>query len=273
MRKRFLGIATTLAVAGCWSSVASAEATSSASLEGFVIQLYDLNPLDSIAPAVVFSATDGSLAATFASTANPYSYNYGQQYSGSAFGAANASSVVGGNSGSAAISRNGATTDAVATANDYSYAYGNAFLGDGGAIATFTLSTDTLMVIRATASLTASTTQSSLYDEAGSQVDLELSGSGPNSSQSSSASFQTLAGSGYGYPTAASAGGAMAVSFVNASSTDTVVGIFVGDLMSWAQTAEPVSTVPEPTNIALLFAGLGALRMLSQRRQRGGEPQ
>jgi len=290
---------TAMALALSVSAPLSAQAatTSTASLHGFSVTLYDLNPGDGVAPSITFanSGAYGSYVRTSASDGAVGSQS-NNAWSLQSFGPASASAAVGLAQASAAISGslNGggltysAQGSALGTAlpnfpTNYS---ASASIGDFQGL-TFSVSPYTLAVFNGTFDLFAQTTVGQitttqpyyyLTENSGASASISVYGAGvagSQGSQQSSQSRQIYAYSNQVYDpqtgqytftgqTFSEVAVPLAASFTNFTS-----GSQSGTLnlsLSVTGTSSIPAAVPEPATYAMMFAGLAVL--LAARRRR-----
>jgi hypothetical protein len=278
-RLSFIALAAAL-VAGAPAHAGSSSA--SATISNLSIQLFDLDPLDGIAPSIAFgSGSTDSFVSASAYQSSPYAYDYHEAW-GTAFAPIATSAVAGGTQSQAAIIGTGSAAGTTLSASGStvvsasSYPYDN---GQYGAYAytpyyyygAFTLSANTVVVISGDASVSAAvdpTGSAYGYAYATAYASLYISGpaaGGGSGGQSSSDSRQAYL---YNYATPGSFAdaGKIAVSFVNLTGLETT-GYFQGTASAygWAYAA----AVPEPSGYALMLAGLAATGFVARRRLRG----
>jgi len=272
---------TAMALALSVSAPLSAQAatTSTASLHGFSVTLYDLNPGDGVAPSITFanSGAYGSYVRTSASDGAVGSQS-NNAWSLQSFGPASASAAVGLAQASAAISGSlnggGLTYSAQGSIGDFQGL-------------TFSVSPYTLAVFNGTFDLFAQTTVGQitttqpyyyLTENSGASASISVYGAGvagSQGSQQSSQSRQIYAYSNQVYDpqtgqytftgqTFSEVAVPLAASFTNFTS-----GSQSGTLnlsLSVTGTSSIPAAVPEPATYAMMFAGLAVL--LAARRRR-----
>lgn len=294
MKIAVAGAALALTVAAPLSAWAGA--TSTASLNGFTITLYDLNPGDGIAPSISFSISNGQYGSYARTTANDGTAGSqtGNTWSLQPFGPTSASSVVGLASASASLSgtlAGGSTLTAQGSApgttllgygTDYSAAASTGSDYYYGGLA-FALSPDTLAVFGGSYSLFAQTTVGQVvsppfnyYSEtATAGASISVNGTGPagsgtqqsGQSQSLYASYQSTYDPVTGQfvytgQTLSALNVPLAATFTNASASP-ISGTLVVSV-SVNGNSRILAAVPEPATYGLMFAGLAVL--LVQRR-------
>lgn len=279
---------------------AHAVATSSATLGPLTITLFDLDPLDGIAPSLTFGNPYGygSYADAYAYDSDPYGYDLQYVWGTTEFEPlstsaatvmASATAVVSG-SGDAAGTMLTVTGSAAGTMNTqpFSYQYSQysatAYAPSYYYYSSFSLSANTLLLVSATASVSGSVTSAFdpangyQYESAYANTTLYLSGPGASGSgggsQSSSDGLSLSIGNAtvydaacvYGYcygPNSGADSRTLSVSFVNASGAD-----LAGYFQAYANVSGTsyVQAVPEPETYAMMLAGLLSLGFLTRRR-------
>lgn len=282
------------------SSAAFAGATSTATLNGLTVTLYDLNPGHGVAPSISFSLTGGlygSYARTSASDGTAGSQT-GNTWSLQAFGPTSASSVARMVNASASVSGTlsgglvlGAQGSAPGTTVlGFSTDYSSAASVPGpdyfyGAIS-FTLSPNTLAVFGGSYSLFAQTTVGQVYtsppytsytESASSSVSIIVSGTGASGTgtqqstqnQSINANYVSVYNPQTGQftytgQTLSVLNAPLAASFTNASSS--ALGGTLALSVGVIGNSRILAAVPEPSTYLLALAGAAAL---IARRRRG----
>ncbi|NTV72039.1 MAG: PEP-CTERM sorting domain-containing protein [Azonexaceae bacterium] len=280
------------AIAVAFATPAVAAVSASATISDLTIALYDLNPLDGIAPTITWSNTS-------------YDYNYGTSTSASAFGSYGASNTYNyapiGQANSSAASILNAAANASISASTSAGTPSGQYSASGSASATdlysskgfnaaaqsgtfgssvFSLSANTAVIFQANASTHA--TASVGYDflsgqneYVSAQAFLNVSGPGAsgNGSQSSSDSISSSIQNYYwgnGFPANAQSLASLAGSFVNSSKGSLTGSFQLGVNVSGSTNvvaAAAVAAVPEPESYAMFLAGLGLIGAVARRRQ------
>lgn len=231
-------------------------ASASSALSNVYIQLFDLDPLDGITPALTFSNGDSSLYG-YAFDGVGLNYNdvgpMGSALANSVTdgGAQAASAVLAGNVWLPA-SGNGANSSAAAVGLNAN-AYGQGQLINSQ----FTVTAKTVVVMTATgqASAAAALGESAYASAYVGMQDLTSN----NYSYGQAYSQVDVNGNAYG------SGGPLTV---QASFVNLLAGNLIGNIYAVAySSASGVTPVPEPTSYALMLAGVLALGFVSQRRR------
>ena len=246
---------------------AALASTADANLSNFQIRLVDLNTADGIAPSVVFENFQGGsfVAAESGSSTNRLTDIH---VGGVPFGDAASASSLYAASGSASLAGDpfgaGGTVTASSTASRLgTFGASTVWLGDGNNYVSFTLSADTRLVISGDASVSVMSTFDDPSADAWASVFLRLTDyTGVDNASTGGAvaeQFSTLGARPFPITDARH----VEISFDNLD-TSSVNGIFFGSVDA---STSSISTVPEPTGLALF--GIAALAFMGlARRQR-----
>jgi hypothetical protein len=275
MTRHARAVAAAIALSAC-ASPALAAATANARFDDFRITLLKLDAAGPD-PSASFTTSGGSDAfVSFLDSSGKLIWS-GSRYGGTAFAPTALSETNGGGlSGYAFLSgdaegADGATIAAGVrvsgdAAGNLRSGYDGVLLGDGGPLMSFTLGTNTLLEVSAIATLSVSLASPSAneFEVADAAASLQVYGTGASASQSAASSLELTEFDNFGtiFGTEGTASQSMDLLFYGSNST-TTTGVFGGSLLT---TSTSTMAVPEPTNAALLLAGLGALAM--RRRQR-----
>jgi hypothetical protein len=261
-----LAAATLCAVA----SVAWASVTTQITVADFRVQLGTL--ASGVAPAASFARVVGSTAECESSSGDPLTNGYRFVSSGEPFGVAMTAVSTDPFAGSTAeldgnVFGAGATVQTSAYASSLAsqtMAEGTIGLVNNVSTASFTLAPWTVMTISASVRASASSTGANPLELADSGVLMSIGDSEGSGPQWAYVNFNAFAFGGMG------AYNATEMAFVNLSYENdteaTVSGLFSGYVSSFASSRMPVVTVPEPTEAAMLAAGLLAVGFVYRRR-------
>lgn len=291
--KSITQIVVAAALAGVAAAPAVAGSSASASIGPFTVTLYDLNPVDALAPSITFHTDFGGQGSFASSSAiDPAAGSQsGSGWSLTAFGPASSSSAVGlasatgsvsgtlagGISFAAAGAAQGSVVPGWATQFSASAASSNYYPG-----LSFDLSPFTLVVFSSTASLQATTTlgmdpSSYVSESANASVSLSISGPSPSGSGSqvsndSHSLYASYVGM-YDYNTGTFVYSGQSFSLddvaLSASFTNYTAALMTGNLNVSASVAgsTPMQPVPEPGTVAMLMAGLATVAFVARRRR------
>lgn len=285
-------------LAGAATTPAYAAANSNGSVGPFSIQLYDLNPFDGISPSIIWSSLGpgfGSAASVTAIDSAASNFQLNESYGTLAFSSTGVTAstalsgaqanVVGGPSGDSPV---GATLSA------QGYAYGANIAGENATYSAesiapsqlfytdyFTLSANTAMVVKANASVGASTTvgkdnfgEESAYGLAWLSVWGNTSTSGGTGSQNTYAELTAVAGytvtmneffEQIFHGESHSSTGELSGNFLNLTGTS-MSGFMRTGVSAFGSSA--VAAVPEPEAYAMYLAGLALMGVTVLRRKR-----
>lgn len=273
-----------LAVAALAAAPAFAASSSSASIGPMSLQLFDLDPLDGVAPSITFNISPygyDTYVAASAYQSNPYAYDWqGGYFPGpwalnavnAAAGVSQAAASIGG-----AGMANGATLSASGSSGDFTANTGDSATYTAEANVhpnrwygtSFTLTAKTLVLVSGNASVAADAAPlgpSGYWDYAYAHVWLNVWGPGASGSGSQSAYDDiTVGGYAYGVPFSLSDARSLGASFVNLTSSDMDGYFEVGASVTGITYA---NVVPEPETYALMLAGLLTVGIITHRRRR-----
>jgi hypothetical protein len=277
-RKTLRALSATLLVLA--SGHALATATASAQLTNLTITLGRIsNVAGTAAPSATFeNLAKGSAALTYAVSDTPYSYQTATAAGTTFLGSLAVQSVVpragatasltGGGSGGSASASAWAKGSPVAGAGSSGSA-SRLSLGDGGDFVTFTLGPNTFLEISGELSLATSLsapTDGNAFEDATAFGYFALMGTNGANSQSSIASINQNAQDYFGNIYDAGYQGTFDIDIAFfGSRTATTSGVFEGVVA--ANVISNVSSVPEPTNLALMLATIAAFGLLAHRRR------
>ena len=282
--KKPLTLAAATVAALCATS-AFAASSSSAMLGPLSVQLFDLNPLDGIAPSVTFASSGyDNYSYAYAYQTNPsgsdYQSNYGTTpWADTASSATTSLAWANASLSGAAANGHGATLTAAGAAADFTSPnyYDSASYNANVAAPyyyyynSFTLSANTALVISAAATVTAAANGHNLYyaDYAQANASFNLWGAGPSGSGSQS-SYDSASVYGYSYlgqgPWAATDSRTLGASFLNLTSGD-MTGNLQVNVGAYGTTY--ASPVPVPAAVWLMGSGLLGLAGIARRNQQG----
>lgn len=292
MKLFFRELALVGVLAAATAAPAMAAVSASASISDLTITLYDLNPLDGIAPTISWSNPSYDVNYGTSTSASAYGpYGASNTYNYVPFGEANSSAAsiynASANASIAASASPGAPSwlysasgSASATAPNSSKGFNAAAQNGYFGSSIFSLSANTAVVFQAHASTQA--TASVGYDflsgqneYVSAQAFMSVNGSGAsgNGNQSSSDSTASTIQNYYwgnGFPANSQSSVTLAGSFVNTSSASLAGAFQLGVNVSGSTnvvSAAAIAAVPEPENYAMFLAGLGLIGAMARRRQ------
>ena len=265
------------------AATAGANATSfaSASVGPIQIQLFDLNPYDSVLPSIVFTNADNSYISAYASNSQTANYinTAGTATSGTA-------SITASNSGATATSLQGAQSSISGQVSGGTGGTNASFYGYVIApyYSSFTLSANTAVRFSTVATVTAGTTvgYSQIpygYESASSSVSLWANGYSGSSSQSGSDGISAYANytPSWSYDPATGNYNVTYSGNQNSTTQTLFVGLanFSSSSMNGSVSAQTfvngnssiAAAVPEPETYAMLLAGLGLMGAVVRRRR------
>ena len=281
--KKPLTLAAATVAALCATS-AFAASSSSVMIGALNVQLFDLDPLDGIAPSVTFASSGyDSYSTAYAYQSNPYGYDYQSNYgttpwADTASSATTSLAWANASLSGAAANGHGATLTAAGAAADFTSPnyYDSASYNANVAAPyyyyynSFTLSANTALVISAAATVTAAANGHSIYaDYAQANASFNLWGAGPSGggSQSSYDSASVYGSSYLGQgPWTATDSRTLGASFLNLTSGDMTGNLQVSASAYGTTYASPV---PVPAAVWLMGSGLLGLAGIARRNQQG----
>ena len=282
--KKPLTLAAATVAALCATS-AFAASSSSVMIGALNVQLFDLDPLDGIAPSITFASSGyDSYSTAYAYQSNPYGYDYQSNYgttpwADTASSATTSLAWANASLSGAAANGHGATLTAAGAAADFTSPnyYDSASYNANVAAPyyyyynSFTLSANTALVISAAATVTAAANGHNLYyaDYAQANASFNLWGAGPSGggSQSSYDSASVYGSSYLGQgPWTATDSRTLGASFLNLTSGDMTGNLQVSASAYGTTYASPV---PVPAAVWLMGSGLLGLAGIARRNQQG----
>ena len=280
--KKPLTLAAATVAALCATS-AFAASSSSVMIGALNVQLFDLDPLDGIAPSITFASSGyDSYSTAYAYQSNPYGYDYQSNYGTTPWAdtassattslvSANASlSGAAANGQGATLTAAGAAADFTSPNYDYASYSANVTAPYYSYYNSFTLSANTALVISAAATVTAAANGHSIYaDYAQANASLYLWGAGPSGGGSQSA-YDSASVYGSSYlgqgPWTATDSRTLGASFLNLTSGD-MTGNLQVNVGAYGTTY--ASPVPVPAAVWLMGSGLLGLAGIARRNQQG----
>ncbi|MDT7836530.1 hypothetical protein [Aquabacterium sp. OR-4] len=263
MNVRKFAAAAGAAVSMLVTPVVAHAATATVQLGSFHIQLFDLDPLDGIAPTLTWVGTP--YARSFAVMAQPGSIGASEHNAGLIGEALSASAVTPGSAASSSITPgqvlalNGGVSSSVsasATGGDSGYAGAEIVVG------VFSLSAKTLMVVSATPGLVQSSAV--LGETADAMASLSIQGLVSGAQNSHASTYDTYRTSGDTLHHSQSLPPGLTMSWVNLSS-----GSASGEMSATLRVeVSSVTAVPEVSAAVLMLVGLLGVGPLAMRRRR-----
>jgi len=264
------------------SGHALATATASAQLTNLTVTLGRIsNAAGTAAPSATFeNLANGSGGLTYAASGPPFAWQSAAANGTTFLGSFGIQSVVPQAGAAASLTGDASAGTAVASASAWAQgspvpspltngSAGRVSLGDGGDSVNFTLGPNTFLEVSGTLSLAASLsapTDGNAFENVAAWGNFSLTGTNGANSQSSFASVTEVAQNYFGIISDTGYQGAydFDIAFFG-SRTTTTSGVFQGSV--GANVISNVSSVPEPSNLALMLAAGSAFGWLARRRR------